>query len=908
MSIPRDNFDFEQCIKESKYLRVRDEQTDNGHLVEFFEHDKTIFGFTRKGAMCTSSKTAEDAVRKAEQLANAQDLLTFTGGSGEGFLQHDLDIQFKIASPQKVFRKDGSDSAREGQHALIRLHNKGTETLYVSVFSINVWGGIHHINRTRPFGICLLPDRKREIGQNLGFPPESGKGLGMLWPEGLPRDRPVPETMVFIITKEEFSFRGFARPQEWLPPGTTLAVRELEDRPSFSISRVVPYDVQRISWTLDPRLQTARSQPERTSASAVTINGNWVNLNRSFPNNLFSEAGSSESSEYILVHTNENLRKAKLKELDAMDATLKERIDNRLYLFHCKPGDIRKIRQKDYIVDAVVYPKRAKIGLALQKIGRGDPESVRDIIVALHENEDHNIDSIVAELERIAGPGKPYLIQNQEKIQMSVQAATVFDLAALDGVRAVQEVLNKVCFNNRARHTMKARIAYNNTSFNGNNQTVAVADSGLDNGDINNIHPAFQGRVAELIPIRRPGDAADSCGHGTHVCGSILGDIIPGANNVTHQGVARQARLVLQAVGDDEGHIYPGSLTELFLDPYQRHGTRIHNNSWGTDWTEEQLRYDEYSRDIDRFVWEHDDLLICFAAGNDGETDPTLGAEAAAKNCLTVGAMDSGPLETRDVGRRLRGPDGICLTSNHGPTLEGRIKPDVVAPGEYIFSTRSRSIDNEKVAAHETSADGYFMELSGTSMATALVSGCAAVLREVLISSGFQNPSAALMKALLINGADSFNEADLWTEGFGRINLKNSVAHVRETDTAGFLEGDPLHEDDYHTFSLPDDMPNHNQDMTLKVTMTYTDKEQPGLFNNLNLIVMAPDGTERHGNMGTDNGFDDDNNVEQVVWKGIPPGYVEITVCAESISGTNRNAPRERQPTQSFALAWRIFH
>lgn len=661
--------------------------------------------------------------------------------------------------------------------------------------------------------------------------------------------------------------------------------------------RIIPYDVQRISWTLYPEIRTTRSQPERTSAFAATINGNLVNLNHYFPNSLFLDAKFAKTSNYILVHTKDTLRRAQLKELDGMGAVVQERIDNRLYLFHHNQADLEEIRQMDYIVDTAVYPNRVKVELELQKICRRDPEAAQDIIVAFHENKSHNIDSTIAKLEDIAGPSKKNLIRDRKKVRMCVQAATVFDLAAVDGVRTIEEVPEKVCFNNRARRTMKAKIAYNNTSFNGNRQTVAVADTGLDTGNINNIHPAFHGRILGLIPLGPAGDAVDRNGHGTHVCGSILGDAVHGANDVTQQGIAPEARLVVQAIADSQGRIQPVSLTDLFLDPYERHGTRIHNNSWGTVPERGQVSYNEDSRDIDTFVWEHPDMLICFAAGNYGQANRTLGGEAAAKNCLTVGAIDSGLPDRGRSRRRLRGQDGIWLCSSHGPTAERRIKPDVVAPGTEVFSARSTLVGSRRSRNNAASADGFFMHLSGTSMATALVSGCAAVLREVLVSTGFQNPSAALMKALPINGADSFNDADFRAEGFGRINLRNSIAHVRETDTAGILVGNPFEDEGYRTFSLPDNMPNDNQEMTLKVTMAYTDNAGHWLCNNLNLIVKAPDGAERHGNMGTGNGFDNRNNVEQVVWKGIPPGYVEITVRAVELLFVD----------QSFALVWRMF-
>jgi subtilisin family serine protease len=91
--------------------------------------------------------------------------------------------------------------------------------------------------------------------------------------------------------------------------------------------------------------------------------------------------------------------------------------------------------------------------------------------------------------------------------------------------------------------------------------------------------------------------------------------------------------------------------------------------------------------------------------------------------------------------------------SSRGPTRDHRIKPDVVAPGSTILSAKSRlATANPRWGP---SPDGDYMFDAGTSMATPLVAGCAAVVRESFrVRRGVQ-PSAALVKAMLVNGASS---------------------------------------------------------------------------------------------------------------------------------------------------------
>ncbi|WP_030723677.1 hypothetical protein [Streptomyces sp. NRRL F-2580] len=157
-------------------------------------------------------------------------------------------------------------------------------------------------------------------------------------------------------------------------------------------------------------------------------------------------------------------------------------------------------------------------------------------------------------------------------------------------------------------------------------------------------------------------------------------------------------------------------------------------------------------------------------------------------------------------------------------------------------------------------------------MATPLVAGCVAVLRETLVKNGTPKPSAALIKAMLLNGADELPGQYVPSEagaspnnssGFGLVNLQRAVVLPTDAGRAGFTDAKELDQGEERAFliTVPE-----GAARTLKVTLVWTDPAGAALQNDLDLIVRAGD-QERHGNMGTGPGFDRVNNVEQVHWR-----------------------------------------
>ena len=282
--------------------------------------------------------------------------------------------------------------------------------------------------------------------------------------------------------------------------------------------------------------------------------------------------------------------------------------------------------------------------------------------------------------------------------------------------------------------------------------------------------------------------------------------------------------------------------------------------------------YTADSRSVDLLVSDKNTVLPLFSVGDRGSQGASqVSAPATAKNVLAVGTSNTGALT-----------GSVANISSQGPSLDGRIKPDIVAPGMNICSGLAEEAKSPAGfgCATGTHADGssLYISLSGSSHATAIAGGTTALIREFLREEiGLNSPSAALIKATVINGATDLGTPDIPNaqEGWGQIDLERTVLPMDGTISLNtFIDHNKQLKAGFgllYSFSID---PIHGIDMTL----VWSDEEGSAnaaqsssrLVNDLDLILIDPSGNEWLGNdfasgFSTTGGTADSiNNVERI--------------------------------------------
>jgi subtilase family protein len=350
---------------------------------------------------------------------------------------------------------------------------------------------------------------------------------------------------------------------------------------------------------------------------------------------------------------------------------------------------------------------------------------------------------------------------------------------------------------------------------------IDIADTGFDVGssDPARMHPDFtnaagQSRIAYLNdftfdshpPNQNILPTHDQFGHGT-----LNASIAAGFNDKSGSqfndaagfsyglGIAPFARLGISKLFTDDDGFTDIAFTEYISAAY-RGGARISSNSWGACdvgdfcnfYSDDSASFDSLVRDADPSEFGNQGMVVLFAAGNEGDAGgESIATPGTAKNVIAVGLTENvrGSASDRDgCGVGLSEADNaqdVIAFSGFGPVQDGRAKPDIVAPGSHMQGAATQDAFFATAPANTLGVCNRFFPAgqtlytwsSGTSHSTPLVAGGAALAFKWLRDEIGAEPSAALVKALLLNST-SYVEGKLGGDnlpgahqGWGLMNI-----------------------------------------------------------------------------------------------------------------------------------------
>ncbi len=474
-------------------------------------------------------------------------------------------------------------------------------------------------------------------------------------------------------------------------------------------------------------------------------------------------------------------------------------------------------------------------------------------------------------------------------INVEIDLSLVPEIARIEEVNWIEPWHMMQTYNDNVQWILQTATSGNrrvwNMGIRGNGQLLSTCDTGIRTS-----HYAFRSTASSWIttwgdyPSDRKiiaykpannygagyadfGDEAINYYHGTHTAGTITGDDTLNGTS-TRDGMAIKGRIYFLDGGGSQGavYLYP-NLNDLYILPYNGNAAgsvKIMSNSWGSA---TGGAYDASCAQSDQFMWDHKDFLLFFSNGNNGPGANTVGSPAAAKNVVSVGGCQNGA-----------NYQYIYTYSSRGPTDDGRFKPTIIAPAQTVYSAYG-------------AGDNQYIGYEGTSMASPGAAGAGVLVRQYFKEGWYPtgspnpqdsiNPSAALIKAMLICSADPSISGYTVPDnniGWGRIDLDSVLYFAGDTkklaivdDHSGLSTGQYI-EYVYNVVS---------NTVPFRVALVWTDYPATAgagkkLINDLHLLVTDPNGNQYKGNVysggqSTTGGSYDTLNVEECVRRNSPP-------------------------------------
>jgi hypothetical protein len=214
---------LQRLVDESEYLRPRNAD-DKEPLAVIRQSGQTVHVVNSKGIPISArtadgpdslSRVLNDIIIDTEELARGQHLLRLECESPEERLPHKIKIEFGVVVKQKrerIIPQDGTGYLADGERVYIDLRNEGDNTVYISLFDVNVAGEISYLSPSSPMGIGLESRRSYTLGA-LDLD-RSLLGMPVTWPDQVPRRNEVDERLVAVITSSPVNIGYLGNPRK----------------------------------------------------------------------------------------------------------------------------------------------------------------------------------------------------------------------------------------------------------------------------------------------------------------------------------------------------------------------------------------------------------------------------------------------------------------------------------------------------------------------------------------------------------------------------------------------------------------------------------------------------------------------------------------------------------------------
>jgi len=623
-----------------------------------------------------------------------------------------------------------------------------------------------------------------------------------------------------------------------------------------------------IEWRTGPTLSTSKS----TAEIAALVDGL-----------------TASGARHIVVHFDRPVGPALRSELESAGIRLLSYLGNNAFFASAPRGqvDVAALADVDGLMDAQLIQRSWKLHPMLERgeapawtVVSTDPadEPIVALYVAFHRDV-----PLKAEAARVClahGAAIRSQLRTVNALVVELPSAEIPALADEDAVQWIEPALPPLTATNDSNRviTQADQVQSPPYGLDGSGVTVMVYDGGFGLAS----HQDFGGRLT----VR---DSSGLSDHATHVAGTIGGD---GAVSLgTYRGMAPAVLLESygfeQEGGLHEGFLYtdPGDLEDDYGEAINVYGADIANNSIGSNvegnWfpCEWQGDYGVTASIIDAVVRgslsNGEPFRIVWAGGNErpsrrcddeGYGDYySIAPPAGAKNHITVGALNSND-------------DSMTDFSSWGPTDDGRLKPDLAAPG-------CQSDDDLGITS--CASDGGYTTKCGTSMASPTVCGLGALLLQDYRAQFPGEPDFrnSTLKALLAHTAvDLGNTGPDYQYGYGSVRIQPAVDLMR---AGNFLEAEIDQGVIYSAVVVAG--PGETE---LKVTLAWDDvpgtpNVDPALVNDLDLRVFDSSGTRyfpwtldqyNPSAPAVRTQSDHVNNIEQVVVNNPPAGTYRVEV------------------------------